>query len=514
MTSTGHVTDDIDVEQLLERPMHCIGMYVAAASLVCTLAMAADTFNGFRSKKYWFPSKYFSLNATSLTLLAVVMKLPVDLTTRMYTATDRLAKVIQVRNLLSGRLAFAEELLALGSMLLLLVMFSSSALMIPSTKRYLETKYKAMYKFALNEEQVEMGNVTTDKLRVLVKKHWIMAETSCLQSVVARSVTCTLSGAISLLISLVLVEAYIRMAREYRILNQSNSSYGWSTKWILLTQTTGVIIGTIAPASRWFIAISFRSSNEGINSIKSAIRVEGYWTQKMMDWKQSSLSANIRHLKTRKFVHDLRGRFLELCIFAQFLVVLSSKLVILVSVCIISPPILFFNYVRSVTEGLSIVKLVDKHFGKKGDLANVRTAADVVWVGVELYHKWQDNDLHETSLKGKNSKEILQELCNKAEKTVMEFKRDARDCLMRNPLNWPAKIIAANSMYRISKTILLTHGVESDKTDEEMFEQISIMIADIIAACLTNLARVITMKCHSNAIEERGKVFEKRLSSW
>ncbi|KAG8378837.1 hypothetical protein BUALT_Bualt07G0026300 [Buddleja alternifolia] len=686
MTSTGHVTDDIDVEQLLERPMHCIGMYVAAASLVCTLAMAADTFNGFRSKKYWFPSKYFSLNATSLTLLAVVMKLPVDLTTRMYTATDRLAKVsslvfmstamanfftslgsmgdkdilmnvtalgilvitvttnvfiqvIQVRNLLSGRLAFAEELLALGSMLLLLVMFSSSALMIPSTKRYLETKYKAMYKFALNEEQVEMGNVTTDKLRVLVKKHWIMAETSCLQSVVARSVTCTLSGAISLLISLVLVEAYIRMAREYRILNQSNSSYGWSTKWILLTQTTGVIIGTIAPASRWFIAISFRSSNEGINSIKSAIRVEGYWTQKMMDWKQSSLSANIRHLKTRKFVHDLRGRFLELCIFAQFLVVLSSKLVILVSVCIISPPILFFNYVRrlkrgkrisdsgfsrhekvsksttqldldikhyvmllegevelptdtvksickevdvviqkgkkhkpkellkllfkshnfngviefdshhvpslhsqnlpycwslpvvtltsialaipnvekhksntllnSVTEGLSIVKLVDKHFGKKGDLANVRTAADVVWVGVELYHKWQDNDLHETSLKGKNSKEILQELCNKAEKTVMEFKRDARDCLMRNPLNWPAKIIAANSMYRISKTILLTHGVESDKTDEEMFEQISIMIADIIAACLTNLARVITMKCHSNAIEERGKSVRK-----
>ncbi|KAG8378857.1 hypothetical protein BUALT_Bualt07G0028300 [Buddleja alternifolia] len=670
---------DTDVEKLLAKPMVCIGMYVAAASLVCTLAMAADTFNGFRSKKYWFPSKYFSLNATSLTLLAVVMKLPVDLTTRMHTATDRLAKVsslvfmstamanfftslgsmddkdilmnvaalgilvitvtsnvfmqiIQVRSLLSGRLAFAEEILAIGSMLLLLVMCGSSALMIPSTKRYLETKYKEMHKSALIEEQVEMGKITTDKLRVLIKKYWIMAETSCLQFVVARSVTCTLSGVISLLISLVLVEAHIRMAREYRILNESKSSYGWSTKWILLTQTTGVIVGTIAPASRWFIAINFRSSNEGSSkSIKSALTVEGYWTQKMVDWKQSSLSFKIRHLKSRKVVHDLRGLILKLCIFAQFLTVLASKLVLLISVCIISPLITCFKCVRrlkrrerisdssssrhqedvdikhyvmllegevelptetlgnvckeinyiiqkgkmhkpksllnffyksrnfngvkefdshqvpslhpedlpycwslpvvtltsialalpnveknnttcllnSVTEGLSIMKLVDKNFGRKGSLANIRTAANIVWVGVEIYHKWQGKDLHETSLKGKNSKEILEELSNKAEKTVLEFKRDARESHMKNPLNWPTNVIAANSMYRISRAILLTRGVESDKTDGALFEQLSIMIADIMAACFTNLGRVITMRCHSNGIEEMEKSVRK-----
>lgn len=77
-----------DVEKQLDAPMPWIGMYVAAASFVCTLGMAADVFRGFRSKKYWFPNKFLSLNATSLTLLAVAMKLPLDLTTRMYAGIE------------------------------------------------------------------------------------------------------------------------------------------------------------------------------------------------------------------------------------------------------------------------------------------------------------------------------------------------------------------------------------------------------------------------------------------
>lgn len=37
----------------------------------------------------------------------------------------------------------------------------------------------------------------------------------------------------------------------------------------------------------------------------------------------------------------------------------------------------------------------------------------------------------------------------------------------------------------------------------ELFANLSSMIADILAACLTNLPRVIVMKCHENAIEKR-----------
>ncbi|KAK6148367.1 hypothetical protein DH2020_019279 [Rehmannia glutinosa] len=566
------------------------------------------------------------MNVTALGILVITVTVNVCI------------QVVQMHSYLNGRLAFIEEILAIGSMLLLLVMFVSSALMIPSTKRYLEKKYHEMHKSALNEERTDMGRVSTDKLRVLIKKYWVMAETSNPQFVIARSVTCTTSGVVSLLITVILVQAEIRMAMEYGILNQYISSYGWSTKWILLAQTIGVIVGTIAPASRWFVAINSRSSNESSRNIKTAFTVEGYWTQKMVDWRQSSLSLQIRHLKSRKVVHYLRGLFLKVCIFVQYLIVLASKLLLLVSVCITSPTISCINCVKrlkrqkrishsvsardheisestanpevdkhyvmllegevelpsetlgnickevdiviqkgkmqkpkkllkllyrssnfngvtnfdshqvpslhsqdlpycwsltvvtltsialalpnvekhksnrllnSVTEGLCFVKLIDKTVDRKGSFVNIRTAADVVWVGVELYHKWQDKDLHETSLKGKNADEILHELGDKAEKTVLEFMRNARDCLMRNPLNWPANVIAANSMYRMSRTILLTHGAESDKTDDEIFEHLSIMIADILAACLTNLGHVITMKCHRNAIEEREKSVRK-----
>ncbi|KAG8379325.1 hypothetical protein BUALT_Bualt07G0076600 [Buddleja alternifolia] len=79
-------------------------------------------------------------------------------------------------------------------------------------------------------------------------------------------------------------------------------------------------------------------------------------------------------------------------------------------------------------------------------------------MGVALYRKWHDVDLRVTSYKCKNFKNLLQELSSKAERTVMEFKREVKvDLLMENPLNWPVKVIAANSMYRVSRTILLAY---------------------------------------------------------
>ncbi|MFS7982039.1 hypothetical protein Hanom_Chr10g00958051 [Helianthus anomalus] len=65
--------------------------------------------------------------------------------------------------------------------------------------------------------------------------------------------------------------------------------------------------------------------------------------------------------------------------------------------------------------------------------------------------------------------------------------------------------ICANSMCRITETILLTYHTNNDATtsQKELFNTLSSMIADIIAVCLTNLPQVITMKCHTCAIEER-----------
>ncbi|KAK6148362.1 hypothetical protein DH2020_019274 [Rehmannia glutinosa] len=673
-----------DVEKQLEAPMPWIGMYVAAASLICTLAMAADTFNGFRRKKYWFPSKFFSLNAMSLTLLAVAMKLPVDLTTRMFAPTDRLAKVstlafmstamgnfmtclgsmedreilmnttalgvlvvtvvvnicvqiIQMRDFLGGRKMFAEEIITSVLMLLSLVMVASSAIMVPATKRYLESKYHEMLKMASDEQflESEEGNCMFDKLRLMITKYWVMAETSCPQFVIARSVTCTASGVICLLTALVLVQAEIRMVMEYKTINITSSKYGWSVKWIVLAQSIGVGVGTIAPAFRCFTAIKFKCSENGKRSFKYEFKIEAYWTQRLVEWKESSLPLQIRNRKWRRIVHNTKGLILSFLVGVQILIVLCCKGIRFITFCFASPIFSCFRFIKklknvfsfgpsrvhgiseseseirteldlsryilllegeaelpqkiqrnicnevdklietgknqqpknlinllhkvgnfrglkevdmnqvpslhsqeppkcwslplvtltsiaialpnipkrkvnwllqSVDEGLFYVKLIEKSLDKKGNLVNSRNAADVIWVGVELYRKWQGKDLQETSLTGRNCKETLQELSDNAIRSIADLKREVEDFLIENPLNWPVKIIAANSMYRICQRLLIAYEGDYLRADEGLFEQLCNMIANILAACLTNLMRVIIMKCQRKAIKEKDKI--------
>ncbi|MFS7944211.1 hypothetical protein Hanom_Chr06g00509381 [Helianthus anomalus] len=73
--------------------MVLIGIYISMASLFCIFAMALDLLNGFRIRKFWFPTKYFSLNAASITVIAVAMKLPVDLTSPMPDRIDQVGKL-------------------------------------------------------------------------------------------------------------------------------------------------------------------------------------------------------------------------------------------------------------------------------------------------------------------------------------------------------------------------------------------------------------------------------------
>ncbi|KAL0355692.1 UNVERIFIED_CONTAM: hypothetical protein Sradi_4016100 [Sesamum radiatum] len=187
----------------------------------------------------------------------------------------------------------------------------------------------------------------------------------------------------------------------------------------------------------------------------------------------------------------------------------SLPLVTLTSI-VISLPNIVNNHkatqlMSSVREGLSLVNLIEKTLYKNDELLNIRNATEVSWVGIALYRKWQGLDLRRISLKCKNVKNVLQELSSNAERKMVEFKRTTDVFLTDYPLNWPTNIIAANSMYRICQTILLSCQDEKEQTADGLFERLSIMIADILAACFTNLARVIITMCRSNAIEEREK---------
>ncbi|KAK9134552.1 hypothetical protein Syun_013882 [Stephania yunnanensis] len=74
-------------------PVPYVGLYITGATLVCLLLILYDLFLSFRHKRPYLPCKLFSVNSATLTLLAIVSKLPVDLTTNMPSASDQITKL-------------------------------------------------------------------------------------------------------------------------------------------------------------------------------------------------------------------------------------------------------------------------------------------------------------------------------------------------------------------------------------------------------------------------------------
>ncbi|THG08700.1 hypothetical protein TEA_005512 [Camellia sinensis var. sinensis] len=576
--------------QKSKAPMPWIGMYVAAASLICFLTIVADAFYAFRNKKFWFPCKFFTINAATLTLLGVTMKMPLDVSSDMYGGSDQLAK-------LSSTVMKCITIVA-------------------TTKKYLELKYSEIHKEALREQ---IGKkITVEKLKENVNKYWMMAETGSPQFMMARSVTCSASGVICLMTALILAQL------EYRVWDfaaTGESDYTWSTFFIFVIQTATVGVGIIGPICRWFTAIKFKCSKESTKGFKTELKPKSYWIKRLEEWKKSSIVLQIRGLKLRKLVQRTKNLVLNLCIMIQVMIVVTSKLTLLILLFFVrrlmlcyrccynlfkepvhnstSPTksdnvlllegeveltestlkniseaadhfiikankqqrknliellqqkstsgfecILDFHsdkvpsldsqeplncwalplvtltciviaiskinknmadrLVCSVSEGLSHVRHVDKTVDTKGNLTNSRDAADKVWLGVELEGKWLDEDLTRIAPKETSCRETFQIVADFAQKIVMKYKANINASPVGNPTNWSINVVAANSMYKICKSLLLdAEGNNHQINHDELFLKLFDMIAGILGACLTNLPGVITMKCFSSAIEKR-----------
>nr|GEV57627.1 hypothetical protein CTI12_AA326940 [Tanacetum cinerariifolium] len=63
------------------------------ASFVCILAMVANLVDGLRNRLLWFLCKNFTLNSASLTVIAIAMKLPMDLSNPMPGIVDQATKI-------------------------------------------------------------------------------------------------------------------------------------------------------------------------------------------------------------------------------------------------------------------------------------------------------------------------------------------------------------------------------------------------------------------------------------
>ncbi|KAL5718713.1 hypothetical protein ACHQM5_011590 [Ranunculus cassubicifolius] len=93
MRSHGCINGTVQGSDNYSAPVPVIGLYIAAASAVCALLMLYDIVHGFIKRKRWLSCKLFKLNSVTLSLIGVVVKLTVDLTTTMPSALDQLSKL-------------------------------------------------------------------------------------------------------------------------------------------------------------------------------------------------------------------------------------------------------------------------------------------------------------------------------------------------------------------------------------------------------------------------------------
>ncbi|KAM0027142.1 hypothetical protein Hdeb2414_s0020g00566051 [Helianthus debilis subsp. tardiflorus] len=665
-------------EDKYNEPMVLIGFYISIASLFCVLAMALDLLYGFRNGKFWFPSKCFSLNAASITVIAVAMKLPLDLSSSMGRVIDQVAKVgsltfmcTMMSNLMPslaymGNKSLIANVIGLSifiitlivniciqlsthvinsndfhpfhkpsymvvatyiymSMLLFLLMiFISFAITIPTSKEILELKYQAMSKTTMNNQHQQENLIPlSEKLTRLVKRRWIMVETGNLQFVMVSNPLSSASGVICA-ISMVV---YIYMVRQLMLYGDflAYSVYKKSTIFIVVTQSIGIVVGSIAPILRCFTVLSFKScANQNWKHVMGS-EEEKYWTQKLCEWKVRRISVLPSGCRSSVLLHNLKNHILSFCIGFQEVIVGSCKIIALVPMVVIifvvyfsyyfkstriklitrstassneetnedlssfvmllndnmrltqktmkgisdsmnrliqsaakkqhrnllmlletsvtfegvetfdtdqipsllcvelvngwSLPIIILtcivvaipgiskdkvnNLSKSVGEGLLYTHLVEESLNREYVYVTIRRATMTLWHEVEDKCKWLETTLESSAYEGKTPTDIIKSFACKAEEIVNEFNTSNHRKLVEKE-NLPPKVIIANSMYRISQTII--HTYESNNleiTEDELFTRLSGMIADILVACLTNIPRVITMRCHESTIEKR-----------
>ncbi|KAI3743573.1 hypothetical protein L1987_61283 [Smallanthus sonchifolius] len=166
--------------------MPWVGLYTAVASTICILAMSADVIQAFKQWKLWFPNKFFTLNATTITLIAIAMKLPVDLT-RLMDDKELLMNIMALGILVITIVVNIVIQANSFSFAMIFLTFSilwpfSVAVTVSPTRKKLEHRYKES-KQLISCHLEKRFSFKEHKRHV--KKYWMMAETHNPQFVIA-----------------------------------------------------------------------------------------------------------------------------------------------------------------------------------------------------------------------------------------------------------------------------------------------------------------------------------------
>ncbi|XP_076894717.1 uncharacterized protein LOC143547096 [Bidens hawaiensis] len=359
-------------------PMVLIGWYIAVASYFCGNVMLSESKLTIIMKKFWVPMELFSLNAASLTVISVAMKLPMHLTSPMPGEIDQVAKVRSlgfmciIMSTIMPSLAtmdsksLVSNVTALSILVLTIVVnvgiqiktqvithasfhpFSMPPFMAayiymttPSLKKVMERKYQATLIDQNLHENLILFNV--EELRQLVKRHWIMAATSSPQFVMA---TTPLSSASSIICAISTVVCICLSWHAPASIKRGKSVYIYLTNAIYFTQSVGVVIGAVATMYRYFAVQRIKSFANQNQKHFSVFKVEKYWTQVLCDWKEICISS--------EYLPDnytlLRNNVLRSFIGLQSVIVVSCKIVERIPIVVIILFMYCSSYFKSLTD--------------------------------------------------------------------------------------------------------------------------------------------------------------------
>ncbi|KAI3696659.1 hypothetical protein L6452_29112 [Arctium lappa] len=357
--------------------MPWVGLYVAVASLICTLAMVADVFQGFRQRKLWFPCRFFTLNAASITLIGIAMKLPVDLSDDhdsdwVVKSVSMVFLFTMLANFLPSLAGMGDKelftnIIALGILIITItvnmciqlvairdllaysvvemsvmaffpIWLFWVALTVPASRRVLEHEYQELHRSALDRQEIKFSS---NELIRHVKRYWMMAETGNPQFVLASSPFCSATGLISSIFAAVSIIRLMELWVDESYYWYEDSDYKWSINVIVTIQLIGIVVGSIAPIFRCITTASYFNLSIlwSINHI-NIFRVEKHWTQRLRHWKHIHVTSYIPGRQCKKVFNHVKNMILNFCMALQIMLVVICKTICLVPTCIM---ILFFS---------------------------------------------------------------------------------------------------------------------------------------------------------------------------
>ncbi|XP_076907146.1 uncharacterized protein LOC143563503 [Bidens hawaiensis] len=469
-----------DLQNEFSKPMPWIGMYIALASLFCILAMTRDLLHGFRNKNLWFPCKYFTLNAASLTLIAVAMKLPVDLNNSMPGYVDQTAKL--------GSLAFMCTLMA-NSLPSLATMDHKELLTNVIALGFLVITICVNVCIQINtgvlsyymDDEYSLENISDAKD---LSSHTHLCDRSFIAIIHLKKVVvaCKMIALIPVFFVICVLWLQTIFGLVFRHAQQDTS-----TNIIDLHNREGV-------------ELADTTVKKILNFVDSVIKK----AEKQQPCNLMKLLERSRGFEGVEFFnrHHVPPLLTEEPISCWSLNVITFTSIVRSLPNIENDKV--GTLLSSVSEGLVYVTLVEESLNATSEYISIQKAEKMLRLEVEVYRRWLGNKMLNHVPHLHTTRQILEWFRDTAKNMVIKTESKDTENQNDNSDNSICKSICANSMYFVTQKLLLSYRSNIEPiSQEELFEQLSSLIADTLAACLTNLPRVIAMKCNKNAIEER-----------